>query len=200
MKIWSLEQLEEVVAALKNGAIVAYPTEAVFGLGCDPKNSEAVARLFALKHRSPEKGFLLIGAGEEQFNDFVDWTNMTHAQKLSVRRTWPGPHTWIMPARNSLSRNIAGAHAGIAVRVTAHEIAANLCQQFGGALISTSANINGLTAARSLSDISQQFGNSSLYGALDAPWFDGFRSAGSQAATQKNNYQLSQKSDQSKEL
>lgn len=169
MKIWSLEQLDEVVAALKNGAIVAYPTEAVFGLGCDPNNSDAVTRLFALKRRSTKKGFLLIGAGEEQFSDFVDWTKLTDAQKLSVRRSWPGPHTWIMPTQNSLPRHIVGLHEGIAVRVTAHEIAANLCQQFGGALISTSANINGLTAARSLSDISQQFGNSSLYGALDAP-------------------------------
>jgi L-threonylcarbamoyladenylate synthase len=169
MKIWSLEQLDEVVVALKNGAIVAYPTEAVFGLGCDPKNSDAVSRLFALKQRSPEKGFLLIGACEEQFNEFVDWTKLNPAQKLSVRSTWPGPHTWIMPAQNALPRNIVGAHAGIAVRVTAHEIAANLCLQFGGALISTSANLNGQKAARSLSDLSRQFENSSLYGVLDAP-------------------------------
>ncbi len=74
-----------------------------------------------------------------------------------------------MPAQDSLPKNIVGAHAGIAVRVTAHEIAANLCEQFGGALISTSANLNGQKAARSLSDVRQQFENSALYGVLDAP-------------------------------
>jgi L-threonylcarbamoyladenylate synthase len=169
MKIWSLEQLDEIVAALRNGAIVAYPTEAVFGLGCDPKNSDAVSRLFSLKQRSPDKGFLLIGACEEQFNEFVDWTQLSRAQQLSVRSTWPGPHTWIMPAQDSLPTNIVGVHAGVAVRVTAHGVAANLCEKFGGALISTSANLNGQKAARSLSEVTQQFENSSLYGVLDAP-------------------------------
>ncbi len=169
MKIWSLEQLDEVVAALRNGAIVAYPTEAVFGLGCDPKNSDAVSKLFALKQRIPDKGFLLIGACEEHFSEFVDWTRLSRSQQLSVRSTWPGPHTWIMPSQDSLPKNIVGAHSGVAVRVTAHESAANLCRKFGSALISTSANLNGQKAARSLSNVRQQFENSALYGVLDAP-------------------------------
>lgn len=169
MKIWTSTQLDEAVAALRSGEIVAYPTEAVFGLGCDPKNPDAVTRLFELKKRSPALGFLVIGASEEHFSDFVDWPQLNQHQKQLIRRSWPGPNTWIMPASNLVPKHVVGAHVGIAVRVTAHETASILCQKFGGALISTSANLHGRPSARSLKEISEQFACSSLYGVVNAP-------------------------------
>jgi L-threonylcarbamoyladenylate synthase len=169
MKVWSSIQLNEAIAALRDGAIIAYPTEAVFGLGCDPENANAVARLFELKKRSPALGFLVIGASEDHFNDFVDWKQLNQHQQQLIRRSWPGPNTWIMPTSNLVPKHVVGAHVGIAVRVTAHVTASLLCQKFGGALISTSANLHGYPSARSLEEISEQFAGSSLHGVINAP-------------------------------
>lgn len=167
MIIWTLAQLNEASAVLRAGGVIAYPTESVFGLGCDPRNADAVSRIFQLKQRDPDKGFLLIGANEEQFSDFVDWSHLTTSQQMLIRSSWPGPYTWVFPASNHVPKHVVGKHEGIAVRVTAHEIAAELCRSFGGALVSTSANLHGQSAALSVTDVLRQFSGSVLDGVVD---------------------------------
>lgn len=144
---------EEVVAALRRGGVVAYPTEAVWGLGCDPRDEAATLRLLALKQREVEKGLILIAADEAQLAPFVDMPALDAAQRDAVRASWPGPHTWIVPASPGARRWITGAHAGIAVRVSAHPVVIELCNAFGGALVSTSANRAGQPAARSIAEL-----------------------------------------------
>ncbi len=163
----SLDQaIAAAVSALRQGGVIAYPTEAVYGLGCDPANHEAVARLFELKQRPPEQGVLLIAADFAQVEKFI---GPVPAEALArARDTWPGPHTWVFPRSPSTPAWLAGAHAGIALRVTAHAPTIELCRAFGGAIVSTSANPHGVSPARSAADVRSAFGSELAY-ILDAP-------------------------------
>ncbi len=150
------------VAALRAGGVVAYPTEAVYGLGCDPQNRAAFARVFELKQRPPTQGVLLIAADFAQVEKYIDAA--TPAEAIArVRATWPGPHTWIFPRAADVPDWIAGAHAGIALRVTAHPLAAALSRAFGGALVSTSANRHGELPARTANEVRAAFGGEIAY-------------------------------------
>lgn len=145
--------IEDVVTALRRGGVIAYPTEAVWGLGCDPRDEAATLRLLALKQREVEKGLILIAAGEAQLAPFIDMAALGAAQRDAVRASWPGPHTWIVPASSNAPRWITGAHAGIAVRVSAHPVVVDLCEAFGGAVVSTSANRAGEPAAHAIDEL-----------------------------------------------
>lgn len=131
---------EQAAASMRNGGVIAYPTEGVWGLGCDPRNEQAVMRLLAIKQREVEKGLILIAAHEDQLLPFVSMGALNLSQRTAVLMTWPGAATWIVPASPSAPRWITGAHDGIAVRVSAHVPVIELCNAFGGALVSTSAN------------------------------------------------------------
>lgn len=132
--------INEAVHVLRNAGVIAYPTEAVWGLGCDPRNEASVLRLLALKQREVDKGLILIAADEAQLAPFIDMAALDDAQRAALRASWPGPHTWIVPASTDAPAWITGAHTGIAVRVSAHATVIALCNAFGGALVSTSAN------------------------------------------------------------
>src|SRR3569833_1981715 len=139
--------IKRAAVLLHAGAVVAYPTEAVWGLGCDPLDGEAVSRLLAIKRRPMHKGLVLIAAGFQHVLPFVAPLNAALEEK--VLATWPGPVTWLLPARPETPYWLRGAHTNIAVRVTAHPVAAALCRSFGGAQGPTSANRAGRSPARS---------------------------------------------------
>jgi len=160
------QQIERAVAALRRGGVIAYPTEAVYGLGCDPFDHAAVARLFELKQRPPQQGVLLIAADFAQLEKFI---GSVPAQALArARASWPGPHTWVFPRSAATPAWLAGGHEGIALRVTAHPLAAALCRAFGGALVSTSANRHGEPPARESATVRSAFGTQLAY-ILDGP-------------------------------
>ena len=158
----------EAAAALRAGGVVAYPTEAVYGLGCDPRNEVAFNRLFELKQRPPTQGVLLIGADFDQVATYIDLARTPAAALARAQASWPGPHTWIFPRAAEVPAWIAGSHAGIALRVTAHPPAAALCRAFGGAVVSTSANRHGEPPARSAAAVRAAFGDA-LAAIIDGP-------------------------------
>lgn len=160
--------IESAATALRAGGVVAYPTEAVYGLGCDPHSATAFARVFELKRRPPELGVLLIGADFEQVAPYIDLAAVPAASLETARASWPGPHTWIFPRAAGVPAWIAGSHAGIALRVTAHAPAAALCRAFGGAIVSTSANPHGQPPARDATTVHAYFGDA-LDAIIDAP-------------------------------
>lgn len=160
--------VEQAVAALRGGGLVAYPTEAVYGLGCDPRDRDACARLFALKQRPATQGVLLIGADLDQVMAYADLAAVPADAMARAQATWPGPYTWVFPAGPAAPAWIRGAHAGIALRVTAHPIAAHLCRRFGAALVSTSANRHGQAPARSAAEVRAAFGTA-LQAIVDGP-------------------------------
>lgn len=159
---------DHAAAALRDGGVVAYPTEGVYGLGCDPRDQAAFERLFALKQRPPAQGVLLIGADFDQVAPWIDLTRVPAAVLDAARATWPGPHTWIFPRAADVPDWVAGGHAGIALRVTAHAPAAALCRAFGAAIVSTSANPHGRPAARDAATVAAYFPQG-LAAIIDAP-------------------------------
>lgn len=155
--------LDAVIAALHRGAVIGYPTEAVWGLGCDPFNEAAVSRLLALKQRPVAKGLILVAADPSQLDGLVDWSALSGAHRDAVLDSWPGPHTWVVPATIRVPRWITGDHADVAVRVSAHPVVTALCSAFAAPLVSTSANPAGAEAPRMLADFDPD-----LLAALDA--------------------------------
>ena len=122
--------MQRAADLLLMGGIVAYPTEAVYGLGCDPLNRAAVYRLLALKRRPVDKGLILIASRFDQLRPFVQPVDDDVRQRLDD--TWPGPNTWLLPARTDCPAWLRGRHRTLAVRVTAHPLAAALCDAWGG--------------------------------------------------------------------
>jgi L-threonylcarbamoyladenylate synthase len=143
------------------GGVVAYPTEAVYGLGCDPWNGEAVRHLLHIKQRPEHKGLILIAADEAQLEPFV--LPLAPERMAEIRVTWPGPFTWLLPARPETPRWLTGRHATLAVRVTAHPLAAALCRAAGTALVSTSANLSRRPPARTPIQVRLRLGSAADY-------------------------------------
>ncbi len=126
---------------VRAGGLIAYPTEAVFGLGCLPQDRAAVERLLAVKRRSWRKGLLLIGADLAQLERYVV---LPPEPLLSeVLASWPGPVTWVLEARPPRRPWLTGGRDSVAVRLTAHALARELCARVGQAVVSTSANLSG---------------------------------------------------------
>ncbi len=161
-------QIKQAAASLKRGGVVACPTEAVFGLSCDPRNRAAFDRLIELKQRPMNHGVLLVASDFEQIRDFIDLEGISAGRLAEICAGWPGPRTWIFPHAASVPDWLAGKHHGIALRLTAHPVAAALCRAFGGALVSTSANRHGQPPARKVAAVRAQFGNR-LGAVIDGP-------------------------------
>lgn len=147
--------IEHAVRILQTGGIIAYPTEAVFGLGCDPRNESAIARLCELKGRSLTKGLILVAANYEMLADYVD--DIPDDRLQSIQKTWPGPYTWCFPASATASKSITGAHSSIAVRVSAHPVVQHLSLSINCPIVSTSANLQGQPPAKSAATVEKFF-------------------------------------------
>lgn len=155
---WSLNPRVRFAAhQLKLGGVVAYPTEAVWGLGCNPFDEGAVLELLALKQRPVEKGLILIAHDISMFTSFI--SHLDDLQRQRLKNSWPGPVTWLVPANDLIPEWISGNFDSVALRVTAHPVAAGLARAFGGPLVSTSCNTQGRPPATSIHKVRQYFGD-----------------------------------------
>ena len=150
-------QIKHAAHIIKRGGVVAAPTEAVFGLSCDPLDSEAVSRILQLKQRPASKGLILIASDTRQLEPFVDNTDIL--KQSSIQESWPGPVTWLVPANPDVPAWLTGNHDTIAVRVTDHPVMSRLCEECGHALVSTSANGAGQDPARNALQTRRIFGD-----------------------------------------
>lgn len=150
--------LQRAVRHLNAGNIIAYPTEAVWGLGCDPFNAAAVFRLLEIKRRSVRKGMILVAGSMHQVSPLI--APLTDSQRRQLEETWPGPVTWLLPDPDGLIPQwIRGDHQRVAVRVSAHPLVEALCRSFGGPVVSTSANRAGRPPARSRLQLAARLGD-----------------------------------------
>jgi L-threonylcarbamoyladenylate synthase len=157
MTDWSLNpRIRHTADVMRRGGVVAYPTEAVWGLGCNPFDRAAVEFLLSLKQRPMHKGLILIAADIRQLMPFIDHLDDLQRQKL--KNTWPGPVTWLVPRNHLAPRWVTGDFPTLAVRVTDHPLAAGLCRAFGAPIVSTSANPQGLEPARDHLTLRRYFG------------------------------------------
>jgi L-threonylcarbamoyladenylate synthase len=149
-----VERAARVVLA---GGVIAYPTEAVFGLGCLPENRGAVERVLAIKRRSWRKGLLLIGAELAQLERFV--VLPPEPRLGEILASWPGPVTWVLRARPRVPSWISGGRDSVAVRLTDHPLARALCAATGRAIVSTSANVSRRPPVRDLRLLRRELGH-----------------------------------------
>ena len=133
-----IESMTTAIQYLTQGGVIAYPTEAVFGFGCDPLNEAAVNRILALKDRPAGQGLILISNSTATQIPFIE--DSPAIRWAEIKESWPGPVTWIFPARRSVPSWLTGPGHTIALRVTNHPVVTELCQRYGRPLVSTSAN------------------------------------------------------------
>ncbi|WP_428354887.1 Sua5/YciO/YrdC/YwlC family protein [Methyloprofundus sp.] len=140
--------------ALNQGKLIAYPTEAVYGLGCDPLNEAAVMHLLRIKQRPMHKGLILIASDFAQLQPYI---NPSPSMLERILPTWPGAITWVVPAQPWVPRYLRGKHDSLAVRVSAHPLVQQLCSNYAGAIVSTSANISQQAPARTALEVQKKF-------------------------------------------
>lgn len=154
-----MSNLKKAITILTEGGVIAYPTEAVYGLGCDPFNETAIQRLLSIKKRRPEKGLILIADDFEKVKSLLNLERITQEQLKTVLASWPGPYTWIFPLKKScISEQVTGKHGTLAVRISAHPVVCALCRELDSPIISTSANREGDLPLRTAEAVESYFG------------------------------------------
>ena len=151
------QKLRTAVEVLHAGGVIAYPTEAVWGLGCDPFDPLAVEKILQLKQRPVEKGLIVVAGDIAQVAPLID--PLSAAEKQLLNDSWPGPTTWLLPDPDQcFPAWIRGTFSSVAVRVSAHPLVKRLCLAYGAPLVSTSANPASLPPARSRQRVMSWFG------------------------------------------
>jgi L-threonylcarbamoyladenylate synthase len=145
-----------IAAHLARGGLIAYPTESCYGLGCDPRNRNAVLRLLKLKQRPQRKGLILIAGKYMQLAPYLQ--ALTPAEQDTLKNDGAQAITYLMPAKRSCPRWLRGTHDTLAVRLTAHPETLALCNTLDMALVSTSANRSGGKPARTYAQCRRLFG------------------------------------------
>ncbi len=148
-------RIRHIAGRIRQGAVVAYPTEGVWGLGCMPSSLTAVTRILTLKGRHWSKGLILVAASADQFRPWLK--DLPACMMRELDEVWPGPVTCLVPDNGNSPLWIRGEHSTIALRVSDHPVVRELCETVGSPLVSTSANISGRPAARTALQIRKQF-------------------------------------------
>lgn len=152
--------IDQAVKVLQRGGVIAYPTEAVYGLGCDPKNLVAITKLLKLKQREKEKGLILVAENFEQLKPYLQPLEKEIEKK--ILDSWHDSKsaiTWLVPVNETTSDYLKGQFDTLAVRVSHHPVVKALCDKFKGAIVSTSANISTQEAARTSHQVKDIFEN-----------------------------------------
>ncbi|QFQ32646.1 L-threonylcarbamoyladenylate synthase type 1 TsaC [Buchnera aphidicola (Aphis fabae)] len=157
-KNFHLNSLACCIQKLYCKKIIAYPTESMFGLGCDPDSQIAVENLLSLKKRSIKKGFILVAAYYNQIKKYIDETKISANQKKNMFHYWPGPFTFLVPSNALTPYWLTGKSNTIAVRISNHLSIVKLCTIFGKPLISTSANFSNMPPCLTRASVLKNFG------------------------------------------
>jgi L-threonylcarbamoyladenylate synthase len=129
-----------LIRYLKQGGVIAYPTESCYGLGCDPKNKYAVEKILLLKKRARSKGFILISSKINYLRSYLQ--DLSETQTKEMMGKWPGPHTWLVPASNYCPSWLRGGGHNIAIRLPKVKSTLNLLNSINFPITSTSANLS----------------------------------------------------------
>ena len=143
---------------LAQGGVIAYPTEGVWGLGCDPFNKAAVERLLALKGRPWQKGLIVALANQGVATALL--RGLPRVRQNAIMASWPGPNTWLVPHEGLWPSWVTGDSDFIACRLSAYAVVRELARAAGGAIISTSANPAGQAPALTAQQVRRYFGRS----------------------------------------
>ncbi len=152
----TLQNINQAADIIKNGGLIAYPTETVYGLGADPYNAEAIQKIFTAKGRAEDKGIILLIRGADDFSTLVRTVSPT--AQILIEAFWPGPLTLVFRANRNLSPALLGGRDTVALRHSSSPIATQLLTALGGPLTSTSANRSTEPPARSAYEVENALG------------------------------------------
>ncbi|MFH7326337.1 L-threonylcarbamoyladenylate synthase [Desulfurivibrio sp. C05AmB] len=148
--------IERAVAVIRQGGMVAFPTETYYGLAVDPFNREAVSRLFAVKRRAPDKPILNLVPDREKMVRLV--RRVPPCYEPLIAAFWPGPLTLVFAAAEDVPVILTGYTGTVGLRISSNPVAAGLATAYGGPISATSANLSGLPAAVTAAEVSSQLG------------------------------------------
>lgn len=154
------DDIKKAIETIKKGGIILYPTDTVWGIGCDATNPEAVAKIYKIKHRDDSKAMICLVDSDARLQKYVRnvpevaWDLLELAEK---------PTTVILDNAVNLAPNLIAEDGSIAMRITREPFSKELCYRFQKPLVSTSANISGEPAAQNYCDISNEILNSVDY-------------------------------------
>jgi L-threonylcarbamoyladenylate synthase len=169
------ERIDEAVAILKNGGVIAFPTETFYGLGADAHNEAAIEKIFGIKGRDFKNPILVVIGDVRHLETFAE-NIPTEAQKL-IDRFWPGPLTIVFQAAPSVSPKLTAGSGKIGIRLTSHPIAMEISKRLAGPVTATSANLSGAPECSSAVEVISQ-----LEGKLDGV-IDGGQTPGGKGST-----------------
>lgn len=147
------EEIEKAVEVLRRGGIILYPTDTVWGIGCDATNAEAVEKIYALKQSQNKKGMIVL---LDKIDNVVRYFNDTPAVAWDLLELADKPLTLILPHAIGVAGNLIPEEGTLAVRVPDHEFCRALVRRLGRPLVSTSANVSGEPAPMSYEDIAKE--------------------------------------------
>lgn len=153
--------IDLAVTYLRQGGIVAFPTETYYGLAVDPDCAPAVTKLFVVKNRQEYKPLLLLIEKKEQLENVVQ--KVPAAYCPLIKKYWPGPLTLIFQAKKTVNLQITGNTGTVGIRISPHPVAQELVKRMGKPITATSANISGLPPARTAQDVVEMLGDSIDY-------------------------------------
>lgn len=147
------DDIQNAVNTLKQGGIILYPTDTVWGIGCDATNEAAVAKVFAIKHRNDSKALICLVDSEARLQRYV---RNVPAVAWDIFELANKPTTIILDGAVNLAPNLVASDGSVAMRITHEPFSKELCYRFQKALVSTSANISGEPPAQNYCDLSQE--------------------------------------------
>ena len=150
--------MTSAVQIFKQGGVLAYPTEAVFGLGCDPDNQTAVEKILTIKKRPVEKGLILLAGEYSQLQPYINESVLTAEQIDAMLLRWPNGVTQVVPASEKAQSFLTGQFDTIAIRVTDQPDVVELCHQTQKPIVSTSANFTGEEPGKTWQEVEQALG------------------------------------------
>ncbi len=151
---YSREDLHRAVEVLRAGGVIVYPTDTVWGIGCDATNEAAVRRVYELKHRADTKSMLVLLDGAGKLQGYVEQVPSV-AWDLLETSEGQRPLTIIYPGAKNLAPNLIAEDGSIGIRITSEPFSRALCEQLRRPVVSTSANISGEPTAKNFSQISR---------------------------------------------
>ena len=155
-----ITEVKDVICHLKSGEVIGYPTEAVYGIGCDPWNQSSVEKIAKIKGRKKRQTFLMVASSIDQLTDLIDISRLSS----QVKSSWPGHTTWLIKAKENVPYWLQDEQTNkVGVRVSNHPLVRELCNEYGKPIISTSANISGKEEIKNQQEFIRTFSSNINY-------------------------------------
>lgn len=149
------EDINQCITVLEQGGLILYPTDTIWGIGCDAQNESAVEKIFRLKQREDSKSLIILLSGRGELHNYIEHIPANISDQLSNEN----PTTIIYPGGKNVAGKVLGKDGSIAIRLVKDSFCTSLIKQFGRAIISTSANISGMASPRIFNEIQDEIKN-----------------------------------------